>query len=763
MTIPILIHLMTLRAQMAELDQVRSGRLSSLTIDGFRGFRDTATLDFDASAVLISGPNGTGKTSIFDAIQWLLVGDVARLSSHKLRRNEEYLANVYKGTAPATVEGHFRLAGGTLRARRTGNSNGSNLEVEMGGETRGDAEAAQLLQNSLVNDDLTLSEVLSTNGLLQQDDLRQLLRTKPEMRYRQLLRLLGLEVLEMFDRYASTRRDTSRKTTRSVRDTLERLRAEAETMRERLETARLQVQLQGSQGVDTSNLTTVLRSLEDLFESTATPETAEQLAALGASLRSSRTQLQRVYGQLSSLPEELMPDPAAALSVVSTQLFDAQLAVERERQRQSDAQRALRSAISVQDAVSRLAAAAIPLLPVDQDTSPCPVCQTEISPRQVAAELEVRASTASAQIAAQALVDGSDEAVRSAERSLQELQMQEGLLRSQGTERQRSIEAVRQALGALDNWRTSLPSSFVTVAPAIVSTINSGTVPLDVAGQDAEISGVSTFESWMQVRTEVLATLGTLMNGLDAVADAADTAAAAATASKLATDRSAALPRQQALYDELESRLQQEERLYDEARRAETAATALAQSATAASTEIFRERFAALEPLINDIYARLDPHPAFTRLDIRVETYRLRGTATPNVVDVDEDIDANPMIVFSSAQANIVVLAAFLAIGWAAGDRGLPFVLLDDPLQALDDVNVLGFADLARRFRRQRQLVLATHEERFADLLQRKLTGRAEGEDLIVHRFVGWNRSGPLIETQQISPRPDLQFRVLAS
>ena len=121
------------------------------------------------------------------------------------------------------------------------------------------------------------------------------------------------------------------------------------------------------------------------------------------------------------------------------------------------------------------------------------------------------------------------------------------------------------------------------------------------------------------------------------------------------------------------------------------------------------------------------------------------------------------MLVFSSAQANAVVLAAFLALGWAAGDRGFPFVLLDDPLQALDDVNVLGFADLARRLRRQRQVVLATHEERFASLLERKLTGRAEGEELIVHRFLSWSRSGPLVDTRTISPRPDLRLRVIAS
>ncbi|OMQ16772.1 hypothetical protein A7K94_0200350 [Modestobacter sp. VKM Ac-2676] len=188
----------------------------------------------------------------------------------------------------------------------------------------------------------------------------------------------------------------------------------------------------------------------------------------------------------------------------------------------------------------------------------------------------------------------------------------------------------------------------------------------------------------------------------------------------------------------------------------------MAESARAAAAEIFRERFALLEPLMNDVYARLDPHPAFTQLTFNVESYRSKGTATAVVRDAERGIAMNPMLIFSSAQANIVVLSAFLALGWAAGSASLPFLLLDDPLQALDDVNVLGFADLARRVRRERQLVVATHEERFAGLLERKLAGRLPGEDLLVHRFVGWSRSGPEIDTRRVSPEHTAN-RVLAA
>src|ERR1700681_4154002 len=184
------------RVMMPETTSSGLGRLTSLTVEGFRGFKEPVTLDLDASAVLLSGPNGTGKTSVFDALQWLLVGDVPRLAEYTLRRNEEYLANAYRIDSPARVEAEFRLPGLTLRAQRVGNASGSNLEVTTPLGSHSGPGATQVLENNLVHGELPLGEVLATSGLLQQDDLRQLLQTKPDQRYRQLLRLLGLEVLE---------------------------------------------------------------------------------------------------------------------------------------------------------------------------------------------------------------------------------------------------------------------------------------------------------------------------------------------------------------------------------------------------------------------------------------------------------------------------------------------------------------------------------------------------------------------------------------
>jgi DNA repair exonuclease SbcCD ATPase subunit len=54
-------------------------RIEELTIANFRGFCEERRVSIPANVVIIRGPNGSGKTSFIDAIQWLLLGDVQRL------------------------------------------------------------------------------------------------------------------------------------------------------------------------------------------------------------------------------------------------------------------------------------------------------------------------------------------------------------------------------------------------------------------------------------------------------------------------------------------------------------------------------------------------------------------------------------------------------------------------------------------------------------------------------------------------------------
>lgn len=70
-------------------------RISRIRMQNFRCFKDTI-IDFkNSSFVLLTAPNGCGKTSVIDAIEWVLTGNIKRLqqpykfrSTNKIERNK---------------------------------------------------------------------------------------------------------------------------------------------------------------------------------------------------------------------------------------------------------------------------------------------------------------------------------------------------------------------------------------------------------------------------------------------------------------------------------------------------------------------------------------------------------------------------------------------------------------------------------------------------------------------------------------------------
>jgi DNA repair exonuclease SbcCD ATPase subunit len=729
-----------------------------LSIEGFRGFADPITLSFDASAVLLWGPNGSGKTSIFDALQWLLAGSVPRLDSYRLRKNDEYLTNSYRSGTPARVEAQFQVRSGVLSAVRRGTSMASTLEVSYDGVRSSGSNAEALLSSYLIQDNAALREVLYSTALLQQDDLRQLLRTKPDERYRQLQRLLGLEVLDQFERFTVARKSSAKEESRAAQAQLERARASLEKYREEFQTSALQIEKATDRSVPQELLNSVSEQVSAYLRLSDDARRIEGIGALGAAALALARRSADAAASLNTLPTSLPLAREEETDSLRARATEASEVVTRAVQARAAARAARDAAGAAQDAITRLAAAALPLLPTLHEQIPCPVCETLIAPAVVSARLTARVAGAGALAAAQTAVVLADAEITRAEETAAELAtlqtaLAEGLRRRQ--EALRSLAEIATVLGQLQ-----LAEQPVQLTIPIPTPGGAESSPW-TASSPEEAS--RHYESWIAARDGLISVLQGVSASAHTLTDAVDEASRQLTMSRLAAERSAALPRQREAIVQAEARVKDAQTLYETSRRRENAASSLSAGATESAKQLFRDRFAALEPLMNNIYARLDPHPAFTRLDFDVQTYRSKGTANATVVDEERNIVVNPMLVFSSAQANIVVLAAFLALGWAAGSRGLPFVLLDDPLQALDDVNVLGFSDLARHLRRQRQLVVATHEERFASLLERKLRGRRPGEVLIVHRFVDYSRNGPRIDTERLDPYPEQIRRVVAA
>ncbi|MCF7944845.1 MAG: chromosome segregation protein SMC [Spirochaetia bacterium] len=74
---------------------VQDIQLKSLTVGPFRGFLKQEVFDLASHLVLCYGPNGTGKSSFFEALEYSLLGYVAEAESKRFRNQDDYLKNAH--------------------------------------------------------------------------------------------------------------------------------------------------------------------------------------------------------------------------------------------------------------------------------------------------------------------------------------------------------------------------------------------------------------------------------------------------------------------------------------------------------------------------------------------------------------------------------------------------------------------------------------------------------------------------------------------
>ncbi|MCA0050621.1 AAA family ATPase [Mesorhizobium sp. B283B1A] len=134
-----------------------------------------------------------------------------------------------------------------------------------------------------------------------------------------------------------------------------------------------------------------------------------------------------------------------------------------------------------------------------------------------------------------------------------------------------------------------------------------------------------------------------------------------------------------------------------------------------------------------DLFVRLAPEepfiPAFaipdgTSGDIEavLETHHRRGGK-----------GGNPRAMLSSGNLNTAALTLFLSLHLSVKAR-LPWLVIDDPVQSMDEVHIAQFAALLRMVSKQmkRQVIIAVHERSLFDYLALELSPAFEGDRLNV-------------------------------
>jgi DNA repair exonuclease SbcCD ATPase subunit len=159
----------------------------------------------------------------------------------------------------------------------------------------------------------------------------------------------------------------------------------------------------------------------------------------------------------------------------------------------------------------------------------------------------------------------------------------------------------------------------------------------------------------------------------------------------------------------------------------------------------------ALTGPLNSVFERLNGHPLFGALRIEPDekaktvTFRVETSAAQN----ESPSDIPPRSYLSDAQLNIVALSVFLSIALYQTWSKCKIIVIDDPVQQMDDLNAASFIDLIRQLSvyHGRQFVITTCNNQFYRLALSKLSclNAAKSNHFRAYRLLGIRPQGPEI------------------
>jgi exonuclease SbcC len=159
----------------------------------------------------------------------------------------------------------------------------------------------------------------------------------------------------------------------------------------------------------------------------------------------------------------------------------------------------------------------------------------------------------------------------------------------------------------------------------------------------------------------------------------------------------------------------------------------LARTARGVRTDIVRRVFNdTLNAVWSDLFVRLAPEEQF------VPAFALPASSDRPVEAVLETIyraggkGGNPRAMLSAGNLNTAALTLFLALHLSV-ERRLPWLVIDDPVQSMDEVHIAQFAALLRTLSKSQgcQIILAMHERPLFDYLSLELSPAFSDDRLI--------------------------------
>lgn len=165
------------------------------------------------------------------------------------------------------------------------------------------------------------------------------------------------------------------------------------------------------------------------------------------------------------------------------------------------------------------------------------------------------------------------------------------------------------------------------------------------------------------------------------------------------------------------------------------------------SGEIVDERLAELTPLLAELYKRLRPHVNWQEIN-----YHMRGDVR-HFLSFKIGDELNPSFIFSSGQSRAAGLAFLLAIHLSRRWCLLDTLVLDDPVQHIDDFRALNLVEVLSAIRKSgRQIICTVEDEALADLLCRKLRATENNEGCHIKMDYHVNKGAFVSSFERIRP-----------
>lgn len=710
-------------------------RIKGINIAGFGGVSDEITIDLNADVVIVVGANGYGKTTICNAISWVMSGKSP--SSQGPR-------NLYSKSGTTTVELVVDFKGSDVTIARSLENpdevDGKKLRWPLRITTRegalhgADAEVwlRQHLAGTETNEDFSaLAESFIDSIYLQQESLREFLTGRQDTeRFDAVASMVGAGRLREFADQLQSHKRAWVRAVNQLDAALNADRTKVEDLEASLKVLNGEISKANAPEVQArwhSWLSDIQSLALDELPSAHQMELTElELSTIRRGLVRARSQVEQQQSVLLAAQAELsVPLPTepkeTALTAVSSQIEEASSArvsadseVQSLRTALTQAETSLRQSESLREDLASMAT--ILLRHVSDD---CSACGQAVDQEEYRARLE-------------GLAAESQDAERRAVVELQRQQLEhaEGRSRDAATklatlnDQRRTLEEQQaSALAARERRESRLREVL-------------GTLPKE----DTERLDHATGLNWIARELETLSDRRDHISRMDEAGRQFE-AAASLEASRARHGR---LSVELAT---LSRALAKKEQEVDARQQTNEVATTLLEAVKADAESFVAERLTQLRPLLSQFYAAIDPHPTFRYVEIATRQFGGKHRLTPLLRDVDVQVDvADPGETLSTSQANALAVSLFLAFNLGFAPTHMKALVLDDPLQNLDDVHLLGLVDLLRKILPFRQMIITTHDQAFAALLARKLRPVKDGARTTYVRFTKWDRNGPGVE-----------------